>query len=1523
MEVEAAPYGPRRFPHLADHINQQSPGSSAEGLESKGLRFCADANRMGPYVFGSQMATQAAERSKSEATHTSSQNNTDKFRFGGFSATSSFSTSDAGGVNRTVPLSEYLAFRSRSGKSSGKQTPAVFKDSTPATSSSFSTFNICGGATVFNGSSNPAPSLFSNSFPKVVSSGSSLVADARESSASSQDSKYATSSFSTFPVGLKPNAASSYSGPFVFTAGAQHTRSVKLETQTNVPPDRLFSGSTRPASQSNIPTDSLFSGIPRPGAQSNVSSDSTLSGSLRPGLFSSVSKDISFSGPSQSTEQSNTTVDSFFSASARPSTQASSSTEPSLMGSSISNSQPKFVFGMPSTGLAKPTTQADIPFEELLAANSAAGVGGGLKAVSQINRFANIEQNVPVDIFRKLNHLDIDKGSGLLPKLEKLDLNKGGDKIVKPTAVVLESGINQKLKKLDIDKGEGLQKKLENLNVSKVGKNAPSKPSAFVFGSPSTSGPSTSTPEVRTPSGAPFVFGAATDTQARASNVPASKDNDSPQIPPAPNLTSAFKFSSEGEVKPPVSKLKKDKFQHRSLRPGQRSCFKGKRSSSTNSSARSEAASPSPSRESVSMDISPESTNETSTSSHSGYPTPNKSLVPEYDDGDSDEDSGGTADLNSMNELEASISKLRAAVSELKFGAESNRSKETSSSAPFPNVAANDSWSSGKITDDVSSSTSYGANWKRTPFTDTQSVDRTERDNGTAEQGETTGSANERDDIRGSGADRNEGGTETSSGQESSCCTDEGQPRTGSEGKGGHFTFTASPTGMSTSNLLRRRTRKVQRNVGRLSQAEKASIPALQPDRGTSRPSSTVKPGTWSSAAPITGLAGPAWGGSGLGGSGYGEGVNTSGGMGAAAAAEQVCERWRLRGNQAYAKGDFVKAEEFYSLGAGSVSPHETSQSCLRASVLCYSNRAATRMVVGRMREALADCMHAMAVDPSFIRVHLRAASCHLALGETELAASAFKECLKQAKQASKLDSKVLADASDGLKKAQQVAEYSCQARKLVLNNSSNDSVTALRLLNEALLCSPQSEWLLELKAYLLISLQRYTEAVQVCEQSLDLAEQNFAASEGVNNRLENSPLGWRRRITAKANFHLGKLEESLEQLQQLQEGPSSMFPPDPDSPGALSAGMALPSTAVIRDLLRHKLEGNKAFQAGKYTEALEHYTAALARNGESRPFCAVCLCNRAAASQALGHIADAIADCSRAIVLDPRYAKAISRRASLHEKVRDYGQSCSDLGRLIAIYERQQPQTPGLKSTKGDGSAGTTTSVVEELQLAKERLSKAEEEMKKGYPLDHYCILGLELGCSGSEIKKAYRKAALRHHPDKAGQFLMRSGDTGDDPSKDAMDETIRKEGERLIEEIRKDSEQLFKLIGEAYAVLSDPAKRARYDSEEELRKLRTRSSDLAKNVYSDRRHSRASDGVNVNKGWSSSSSGGDSGSQSRASRQRDRWEGFNYQRWHPGPDAAQPDVYARRGRPTGSSYGSSHRSTSWRWEEYPWDEV
>lgn len=76
---------------------------------------------------------------------------------------------------------------------------------------------------------------------------------------------------------------------------------------------------------------------------------------------------------------------------------------------------------------------------------------------------------------------------------------------------------------------------------------------------------------------------------------------------------------------------------------------------------------------------------------------------------------------------------------------------------------------------------------------------------------------------------------------------------------------------------------------------------------------------------------------------------------------------------------------------------------------------------------------------------------------------------------------------------------------------------------------------------------------------------------------------------------------------------------------------------------------GNAAFQAGKHKEAVEHYTAALSFNVESRPFSAVCFANRAAAYQALGQITDAIADCSLAIALDVHYMKVRTNYHLIH----------------------------------------------------------------------------------------------------------------------------------------------------------------------------------------------------------------------------------------------------------------------------------
>jgi molecular chaperone DnaJ len=63
----------------------------------------------------------------------------------------------------------------------------------------------------------------------------------------------------------------------------------------------------------------------------------------------------------------------------------------------------------------------------------------------------------------------------------------------------------------------------------------------------------------------------------------------------------------------------------------------------------------------------------------------------------------------------------------------------------------------------------------------------------------------------------------------------------------------------------------------------------------------------------------------------------------------------------------------------------------------------------------------------------------------------------------------------------------------------------------------------------------------------------------------------------------------------------------------------------------------------------------------------------------------------------------------------------------------------------------------------------------------DYYEILGVSKGASNDEVKSAYRKLAMKYHPDK---------NPGD-----------------------KESEEMFKECAEAYEVLSDPQKKQRYD--------------------------------------------------------------------------------------------------------------
>ncbi|KAL5745671.1 hypothetical protein ACOSP7_026817 [Xanthoceras sorbifolium] len=538
---------------------------------------------------------------------------------------------------------------------------------------------------------------------------------------------------------------------------------------------------------------------------------------------------------------------------------------------------------------------------------------------------------------------------------------------------------------------------------------------------------------------------------------------------------------------------------------------------------------------------------------------------------------------------------------------------------------------------------------------------------------------------------------------------------------------------------------------------------------------------------------------------------------------QEACKMWRLRGNEAYKSGYMSKAEDFYTRGINSVPLSETAGCCIEPLVLCYSNRAAARISLGRIREALEDCLMAASMDPNFLKVYVRAANCHLVLGEVENAMQNYTKLLESGADLC-LDRRITIEAADGIQKAQKVAECTNRADELLEEKTLEAASDALEIITEALSTSSCSEKLLEMKAEALCLLQKYEETIQLCEQTLSVAEKNFASVGTDNSNMDasgsvNYPLArlWRWRLISKSYFYMGRLEVALDLLQKLEQvGPIS------NKQGKKILESSILLAATIRELLRCKNAGNEAFRSGKYTEAVEHYCVALSSNVESRPFAAICFCNRAAAHQALGHIADAIADCSLSMALDGNYTKAVSRRAVLHEMIRDYAQAASDLQRLISTLENQSDE-----KAKQSGSPVRSTGN-KEIKQARRRMSLMEEEAKEGVPLDFYLILGVKASDAASDIKKAYRKAALRHHPDKASQFLARteSGDEG----------RLWKE---IADEVHKDADRLFKMIGEAYAILSDTTKRSEYDCEEETRKAvkeihRTNSYGRTSDAYS-----------------------------------------------------------------------------------------
>jgi hypothetical protein len=171
----------------------------------------------------------------------------------------------------------------------------------------------------------------------------------------------------------------------------------------------------------------------------------------------------------------------------------------------------------------------------------------------------------------------------------------------------------------------------------------------------------------------------------------------------------------------------------------------------------------------------------------------------------------------------------------------------------------------------------------------------------------------------------------------------------------------------------------------------------------------------------------------------------------------------------------------------------------------------------------------------------------------------------------------------------------------------------------------------------------------------------------------------------------------------------------------------------------------------------------------------------------------DAASDLERVVELDPSQAAGLA--ADIAEVSRPAAPVCrmAPIAPFPSPAPRSRSLAPSLALSRGRARARTHTHTHTHTPYTDGReggvnrwrwqsRGKADKACQ-----DYYALLGVTEDASDADIKKAYRKMALQHHPDKQ---------TACGPEAAAR------------------AERHFKLLTEAYSTLSDASKRREYDS-------------------------------------------------------------------------------------------------------------
>ncbi|KAJ6782077.1 hypothetical protein PWT90_03155 [Aphanocladium album] len=387
------------------------------------------------------------------------------------------------------------------------------------------------------------------------------------------------------------------------------------------------------------------------------------------------------------------------------------------------------------------------------------------------------------------------------------------------------------------------------------------------------------------------------------------------------------------------------------------------------------------------------------------------------------------------------------------------------------------------------------------------------------------------------------------------------------------------------------------------------------------------------------------------------------------------------------------------------------------------SNRAAAYMSNGQYVAALDDCSRAADLEPQNPKILLRLARIFTGLGRPEEAMITFGRIEPPP------------SAKDTAAAKEMLHHISSAKESLERGTAMSMVLHALDQAERGLgpsVSKPRKWQLMRGEAYLKMGR----------ENSLGEA-QNIVMSLLRQNSQDPEALVLRGRVL----YYQGENEKAIQSFR-------AAVSCDPDFKDAIKW------LRVVQKLDRMKEEGNVEFKAGRLESAISKYTEALEVDPSNRGINAKLLQNRAQCRIKLKQYDEAIKDADRAFSLDNNYFKARKTKAN-----------------ALGLSGKWEDAVKEWKALQQDDPEDRT--------IPKE-VRKAELELKKSQRKDYYKIMGLEKDASPDEIKKAYRKMAVKLHPDK---------NPGDEQA-----------------------EAKFKDMQEAYETLSDPQKRASYDNGDDL---------------------------------------------------------------------------------------------------------